>query len=538
MIDPFTVTVEARHGVTQRLHDLPIFKRSRSAAVYNFFAALEKSTSMVTSNPEAMNALGRRAIEATHRAIPAIFAKCRPGSESELSLNPAAVQEASDLLEYACIFDQVITCYELAEYSQFDMAYDRKSTCIKFTCASGQESNAGNLMRSRGVASKWERRFAGANLHALAVLSTGIRAVLLSSIRFVGPGEISFPFTPDLLSLARQWAEIDARKTQWELPDHLAIDTFTLADVKKFWSAVGVIANIHDMAQVVASNGDERLYPSNSLVNVKATEEWVYLISQIAGIPEEAATAMLSWHTYDPAVSASTAMIQPFIEAAPGRLCICLTLVGNLDFERNLVKLVNRHPRLRPSSVAIKAIKQKVALVSLSGLFPSSQFNFAADVKLAGLTNADLVVYERSSGFVLVLQHKWLTAPETPYESSLNDDELREGAAQAVEARDALRKNHILLGNALNLTPSDLIGEIQAAVITCETESSGFQEMPPVPIVPQSALVDLWAGNGSLTQLWKNLNERPDRLELVAKFAGAFRRVDIGEYNFLVPVLG
>ena len=72
MIDPSEVPLEARHAITRKFRDFPIFKRSRAAAVYHFFAALESFIPIDVANPEAILALHRRAVEAAQRAIPAL----------------------------------------------------------------------------------------------------------------------------------------------------------------------------------------------------------------------------------------------------------------------------------------------------------------------------------------------------------------------------------------------------------------------------------------------------------------------------------
>jgi hypothetical protein len=119
MIDPNSIPLEARRAITKRFGELPIFKRSRRVAVYNFFAALEQETSVLTGNSQAIYALGRRAIEASHRAIPAIFSNCHTQPEDEMRLNPAAVHEATELLKFSYKFDQVMFCYELADRGQY-----------------------------------------------------------------------------------------------------------------------------------------------------------------------------------------------------------------------------------------------------------------------------------------------------------------------------------------------------------------------------------------------------------------------------------
>lgn len=537
MIDPNSIPLEARRAIVKRFGELPIFKRSRGCAVYNFFAALEQETSVLTANPQAIYALGRRAIEACHRAIPAIFSNCHTQPEDEMRLNPAAVHEATELLKFSYKFDQVMLCYELADRGQYTVAFDPASSCIKFAYASDEASQADTLLRSKEVASKWEKQLSEADVTALGEIVTAIRAVLIGAIMYVAPNAIAYQFAPNLLALAERWAAIVARTSSWDLPENLPVGSLTLKDVKKFWGAVGVIASVHDMAHLVASNGDTRLRPQGSVVHVRSVHEWAELIARIGGIEIDAASEMLSWYTFDPVVSGNTALIQPFIEAAPGFLCTNMTWMANLDSERNLSKLVSRHPKLRTSLSAMQQVKEGIALTFLSSLFPTPQFATAPTVVLKGVTDADLLVYERSSGFVLVIQHKWLTAPETANESTSNDEQLSEGVTQALKARDAFRQDHGLVRKALGLVPSDAVSNIEGVVISRESESTGFLGQSAIPIVLESAFVDLWAATNSLAQLWKNLNERPDHAMAATQFDDTYLRIDIEGFSFLAPFL-
>jgi hypothetical protein len=65
----------------------------------------------------------------------------------------------------------------------------------------------------------------------------------------------------------------------------------------------------------------------------------------------------------------------------------------------------------------VKNAKEKVALTHLGRFFPAAGFAVKPTVIIKGVTDADLLVCARASGFVLAIQHKWLIAPETVSES-------------------------------------------------------------------------------------------------------------------------
>lgn len=113
---------------------------------------------------------------------------------------------------------------------------------------------------------------------------------------------------------------------------------------------------------------------------------------------------------------------------------------------------------------------------------PTADFAVKPTVVIKDLTDAALVVLERPSGFVLVIQHRWLIAPETVSESSSNDDELQEGVRQAVAARDVFCGDHTLLRRALELAADQPINRVEAVVICRGAEQTGFLGEQPVPL--------------------------------------------------------
>jgi hypothetical protein len=69
---------------------------------------------------------------------------------------------------------------------------------------------------------------------------------------------------------------------------------------------------------------------------------------------------------------------------------------------------------LRSFYPQVKDAKERIALTHLRTLFPEEQFAVeSTTIMITDVTDADVVVCEKSSGFVLVIQHKWLIAPET-----------------------------------------------------------------------------------------------------------------------------
>jgi hypothetical protein len=259
--------------------------------------------------------------------------------------------------------------------------------------------------------------------------------------------------TPALLDVAKKWSEALARARRWEFPQDLLVGNLTFGDVRRFWSALSVLAIIREMAHMLVAQGEAEKRPRGSIVSMRSRDEWCALIQEIGGIGAGAASELLWWYTFDPKISAASVPIQPFFEILPGYLLVPMNLVTDSNIERNLQKLLNKHPNLRSFYETVKRAKEEIALTHLGSLFPASRFAVKPTVVIKGVTDADLLVCERASGFVLVVQHKWLIAPETVSESSSNDDQLREGVRQAIAARDVFRGDHALLRRVPRWSP-------------------------------------------------------------------------------------
>jgi hypothetical protein len=148
-MDIITNPSSVRLELNRKFDALPIFERDRATALYHLCAALEMSTNPYTVDPDLVMAMSRRALEASMRAIPAIYRNCSAASEaSQIQFNPAVFAEAMELAEFAFRYDQIMYCFELADHGQFEVRYDPLEQRTIFTYTSGDESDADTLLRS------------------------------------------------------------------------------------------------------------------------------------------------------------------------------------------------------------------------------------------------------------------------------------------------------------------------------------------------------------------------------------------------------
>jgi hypothetical protein len=216
------------------------------------------------------------------------------------------------------------------------------------------------------------------------------------------------------------------------------------------------------------------------------------LLSSIAGLSYRAAEFILGCYLYDPKTNGRGPICQPFLPIAESHVCVSSLLAAGHDFERNFFKLLHRSAVLLPFAAFVDFQKEPIALRRLSMLFEEPDYATKDCVNIPGRTDADLLVYERRTGFTLVIQHKWLTAPETPEDSSANDQHLQKGITQGITARDYFRSNQKFVREALKLSVAAPINRVECATVCRGLEGSSFMEPSNVPVVMEHAFEALF----------------------------------------------
>jgi hypothetical protein len=214
-----------------------------------------------------------------------------------------------------------------------------------------------------------------------------------------------------------------------------------------------------------------------------------------------------------------------------------MLLVNGNNFERNFFKLMRRHPCLIPFATAVEETKEPIALTDLQALFHSDKYRTRKRVQIPGRTDADFVVYESSTGFVLLIQHKWLTPPDTSEESGGNDEKLADGVRQSVKARDAFRSNPGSLCSALGLSSLDEIHQIEAVTICRGAEPTEFARNTAVPVITELSFRALLPEAKDLRALWVALNTRPDRQRAKRGVKDSVWKLELAGYEFVFPAL-
>jgi hypothetical protein len=151
------------------------------------------------------------------------------------------------------------------------------------------------------------------------------------------------------------------------------------------------------------------------------------------------------------------------------------------------------------------AHKEPIAIRSLTELFSGGRFRRRNNVKIPEITDIDFVVYEVVTGFLLLIQHKWLVPPETVDESSANDEHLAIGIRQAIDSRKYVIEHPEFLRQRLDLDDSAAISRIEATVVCRGFEHTGFFDDKGIPMIMEVAFRELVQNSENLPTLWSKL---------------------------------
>jgi hypothetical protein len=528
--------VEARQRIRNALEALPIFARPLEQSLYHYCAVLDVEEYKAQADPLRIFSAGRAAVESSIRAIPELFARC-PRGQTEPRMDQALFSEAYELFAFTRTYEQVAFSFELADRGQFEIHIAKLAPRITFTYSAVDSDNVDTLLRSGellehlGLAEEKNTDQTG----MLAAISA-VRAALDGHIRFTSSESITYDYTPDLTARVSEWANLLESAIPWRLSPKVMFGSVSFGEVRRFWAALVAISNTHDAAHLMAGEGDIHKWPISSRVLLHPQDQFKVLLSAISGLTEQSAATIFEWLIFDPRISAKTPVLQPFLPIAPQLLAVPSLFVTTTDFERNFLRLINRHPALLPYADAVKKSKEPLALAQIAALFPEPAYRTKPQVLLPK-TDADLVVWERATGLVIVIQHKWLIGPDTASESASNDEELNKGVRQAVLARDYWRAAPDELRRSLSLPDEAAITQIEACVISRGSEPTGFVKQPAVPVASEKALVALFNRERTLTSLWKLLTTRPDQIESAKQTREVRFTVDLAGYQFVIPGL-
>jgi hypothetical protein len=536
--------LNARRQLEAAFRSLPIFTIPRSAALLNYLTVLEAESvkAAVFSTDSTLTTFGahRSAVESSTHAIPAIFEWCPedptlPTEDTE----PAMFDLAYGLFVFTKQYDQIDYSYRLADRGHWKISVANKDPRITFSYASFAADEADTLARAREIQAKLSGDGWSLDQNAAGTVFEELRSALLPNTRLAKPETCEYVVNEKVLGVMRDFRRLINEAMPAGIDPNVKVGRYTFGDFRSWWCALISLIQTHTMAHDIACAGDVTRFPIRTIAINKPRKYVTELIGSVAEVPAETAEFILQCFVFDRLTNGRGPIIQPIFAIAEDHLCLSSLLVAFNDFDRNFFKLLHRSPLLLPFSASIDSQKEPTALRHLVNLFPEAEYALKDCVPIPGLTDADLLVYERSTGFVLVIQHKWITAPETPDESSSNDESLQKGVRQAIAARDYLRSNEGRIRQVLKLSSTtSIIARIECVTICRGLENTSFMEPSDVPVVTERVFEGLLEQAEDLGGLWTLLITRPDKTLAAEEAVDGKMKIKLGEFEFVMPALG
>jgi len=541
--DAATFALKARREIAQELRALKILSVPRSSALLNYLTVLEaESVKAAVSSPgSTVTTFGahRQAVESSTHAIPAIFGQCPQDRVLPIpTVLPEVFNLAYDLFTFTHNYDQVDYSFRLADRGQWEISVAQKEPRITFSYASPKEDQADTLARAREIQGRLSDERWGLDPEVVAEKLERLRVALTPQTRLAEAETCEYTIGTDVLGAMRDLANAFFQGMPIGMASDAKVGKLTFGDFRMFWSALLAVIQTHTMAHDLACGGDFRKFPIQTIVIKKKRNALAELLASVSRLSQETSGFILRCYTYEPTINGTGPICLPFFPLAEDYLCVSSLLATFYDFERNFFKLLHRSPLLLTLASEVDKEKEPIAIKYLLTLFPESEYAAKECVVIPGKTDADLVVYSRRTGFVLVIQHKWLTAPETADESSSNDGHLAKGVSQGVAARDYFRQHEEFLRQVLSLPVSAPVGRVECVTVCRGLEGSSFMEPRGVPVVMEQAFEALFKESGTLEKLWDALLARPDKVLAAQEAVDGRMSVRIGEYEFVIPALG
>jgi hypothetical protein len=477
----------------------------------------------------------RTAVESSSKILPAIFSECTERIGSPFVFSEETYLRAEALIRFAADWDAVDYAFDLAHKGQWDVEVDIARSRISFSYSSHTSDSADTDLRSRELETVTSGERTKLDHSRIMELFQQLYSDLIGNARISGFEQCSYSYTPRLMKTLQKFAREAIKAVPEEMDAAVRVDDFTFASLREFWGALIALSHAHFAAHLVAMKSFGVPFPRRSMVLYQPTEALTSTISAVAELHPTLVEKLVKLHLYDHRVVRGPA-IQPLIPLDTMRIALPSLLINGNNFERNFFKLLSKHPSLRPFASTVNSMKEPVALRTLIGLFPTGRYRTKSGIEIPGVTDIDLAVYEVHTGFTLLIQHKWLTPPETVSESSANDESLTTGVLQASKAESFVNAHPELLQQALHLKVGE-ISDIASVVICRGFEHTGFLPRQGIPIIAEVAFKSLVAESQDLFTLSRKLRSRPDRQKTATKVVDVDHSVRLGGYEFVLPYL-
>lgn len=524
--------------------ELPIFQADRPSALLAVITATDDRARIggfASQSFEEWFWWGVRfGQDVLHYAIPWIFEVCKcSNAPIPLSVDESQYKQGVDLSTYAGAYDAAVNGFTYYHQGSFTAFVAKRDPRITFAFSSDAAALAETEKRAYEL---YEDQDALERLpiEELKRPYFNLRDLTVKKSTKDGTDRVKLEIDDEFMAALRWAKDASLIIHSAQLEESQTFQGIPYGSYRQYYAALSVLSASHFYLHASPIVKDIEGGAVSSLSLRMQIPELNRLIAEISEVKPEEVALMSSLFVYDGSIANLDPICQPLILANEKEMIIPHVFVQGGRFERNLFKLLAKHPATTKEYQMFSSSKENIALPGLLSLLGDKGIaarRNASVVKNGKLvTDVDLLAFDPRDGCLLVIQHKWLIEPDTVNETRECDRQLSDGMKQVQEVKSTL-VDQTYARRLLQDIPTQGYAHLEGLVVSRGFEPTGFVAESEAPVVTEKWFrrnLEMCSGLKALHDLAKS---RPDRKELARGWESTQKSVKLAGYELRLPVL-
>jgi hypothetical protein len=472
--------------------------------------------------------------------VPELFKRCKVTEEDMPAvLSEEEYAQGHNLAEFAEAYDSAVIAFTNFHLGRFGAKAIRRQGYLAFFHASSET-------RASEIEKKAYETFEMQDVPEGILTAEGLKPlrnlihVVEDSFCTQGSERVALVFSEQLIAAMRQVRDVSRRLYVFNFDEASTVGTITLGDARRYFCALSALGHAQEFLHL--SKKAVFKVPTGAVSSLALRMQLTDLNSIVAAVAEMPApkvaeiSALL---TYDGSLAVPV-ICQPLFKPNSKEVIIPRAFTLASRFERNLMKLLARHPSTKKAYSKFSSNKEGVALPRVQKFLEKRGMVTRLNIELKEsgkmLTDIDVLAFDREDGTLLIIQHKWLIEPDSVNESKDADKELENGIEQARKVLRFLSASPAQSRSVMPELPPDGPARLRAIVVCKGLEPSGFLLEREVPVVTERWFEEEIASL-RLGALYDKAILRPDRTKIAQEFGEISMKIKIGEYKLSIPAI-
>jgi hypothetical protein len=530
----------AERDVDNGWEGLSIFGRDRASALLSLITATDDHLRLnsFSQHPERQFMATRFVQEALRYAVPRIFERCAVENQPiPREFTDDDYLEGRRLAEYAEAYDAAVLMFSSLHQGRFNAVAERGRPRIRFEFASEEEAILEREKKayesSRAIKPPSGIEIKNSDLQTLARLGGGVTERAYSD----SGDRVAYRIDDLLIEVMREVLDVELRTNVADVPDRQEFAGIAYNRFRRYRGALASLSHAQEFLHMSLAVGNIKGGALSSLSLRLPLPELNGRIATISEVDEATVQRISSLFLYDGSQPTLDCITQPLLLANSNEVIVPRAHVRGAAWERNFLKLFAKHPQLKSEYDKFSSEKEAIALPEVISALQSQNLFDRERHKIRHegrtLTDVDIVAYDPSVNFLLIMQHKWLIEPDSLNESRTADEELRKGIAQAAIGTQYFAEDSYRQSVGFKRP----VRRVEGMVICRGLEPTGFLKEVDIPVVTEEWLVQTLPTVNSLEQLYEMAKQRPDRKQIAAEWQEDSREYKIAGYTLVLPAL-